>query len=148
MNIQTRYTAPLVVVLSALSLAAAPAALASQIDGASSAPAHQAALDRARNSVPVTLTGPTSLHGAAGKPLAADSKAPAVVLSHAAQAHAGGSQYLTASQPPQSGSSGSNWNTAGVVLVALAIVAAIAGGIALLVGATTRTRRRHPIGSH
>ena len=143
MSVHTRYTAALVVVLSSVSLAAAPAALAKPLGGPTFTPAHIAALEAARNSVDATTIAPTPLHGSAGR------VAP-VVLSHAAQAHTGGSRYISATVSPssQSGSSGSSWSTGAVLFTALVGIAAVAGLGVLLVGAVTRTRRRHAIGSH
>jgi hypothetical protein len=133
MNAKTRYSAALVVILSGLSLAVAPAALASQVGG-------RLAPDSAWQSAPASTSSTSTLP-------VSDSKAPPVLLSHAAQAHAGGSQYMSASQSPPSASSGSSWDIAGIVLGALAIAAAVGLGVLLIVAAT-RTRRRQAIGSH
>jgi hypothetical protein len=141
MNIKARYTAPILVVLTAVSLAAAPVALAKPLEVRPFTAGHLAEVNQARHSVPVSSNSTSTLP-------VSDSKAPTVVLSHAAQAHAGGSQYLSASQPPPSGSSGSSWSTAGVVLGVFAILVAVAGLGGLLISAATRNRRRHAISSH
>ena len=133
MNTNTGFKAAVVVVLSAVSLTVAPAAFAKPIAASTLSPGQVVVVHGTHNPAQSSDTATVQ---------SSDSKAPSVLLSQAALAHARGGPADTpiqvASQPT---SSSSSWSDAAIVVAVLAVVAGVVGLGALLIGATTRRRQ-------